>query len=206
MRLWAAPVRRIARELAVGATVALAGCAVATVYAGGLVRRGPVNWYTVLALPVLAQTREQIRPLTATAVALAGAAVLLLAAHRRRVWALLGLAAVLVAVSVALRVVVVEARDRAIYGTQPTALSAVPGLNAPGEVAYDLAAYSPVGLYGYQWQLDRARFVLFDSRRDPVPRTRWVIAGPNWPQAHAAGARRVWVHQAFRQALWRLPP
>src|SRR6266545_767959 len=170
VRLWTVRARRLVAELAVGSAVALVACAVATVYAGGLVRRGPVNWYTVLALPVLAQTREQIRPVTATLVALAGAAILL------------GLAGVLVASSIALRVVVIEARDRAIYGTQPIALSEVPGLNAPLDVGYDLAAYTPVGLYGYQWQLDRARFVLFDSRRDPVPRTKWVIAGLNWPQ------------------------
>jgi hypothetical protein len=143
---------------------------------------------------------------TATLVALAGAAILLALARRPRVWALLGLAGVLVASSIALRVVVIEARDRAIYGTQPIGLSEVPGLNAPQDVGYDVAAYTPVGLYGYQWQLDRARFVLFDSRRDPVPRTKWVIAGLNWPQAREVGARRVWVHRAFRQALWRLPP
>ncbi len=206
VRLWTVRARRLVAELAVGSAVALVACAVAAVYAGGLVRRGPVNWYTVLALPLLAQTREQIRPVTATLVALAGAAILLALARRPRVWALLGLAGVLVASSIALRVVVIEARDRAIYGTQPIALSEVPGLNAPLDVGYDLAAYTPVGLYGYQWQLDRARFVLFDSRRDPVPRTKWVIAGLNWPPARELGARRVWVHRAFRQALWRLPP
>ena len=30
---------------------------------------------------------------------------------------------------------------------------------------------TPIGLYSYQWQLGHARFLLFDSRRDPVPRT-----------------------------------
>lgn len=206
VRLWTARVRRVALELAVGTAVALVACVVVTVYAGGLVGRGPVNWYTVLALPVLAQTREQIRPLTATLAALAGTGVLLVLVRRPRAWAALGLAGVLVATSIALRVVVVEARDRAIYGTQPLALSRVAGLNAARDVAYDVAAYTPVGLYGYQWQLEHARFVLFDSRRDPVPRTEWVIAGLDWPQARKAGARRVWVHQAFGQALWRLPP
>jgi hypothetical protein len=205
VRLWTVPSRRLALELAAGSAVALVACVVATAYAGGLVRRGPVNWYTVLALPVLAQTREQIRPLTATLVALAGAVILLGLVRRHRVWAVLGLAGVLVATSVALRVVVVEARDRAIYGTQPILLSRVPGPNAAHDVGYDLAAYTPVGLYGYQWQLDRAHFVLFDSRRDPVPRTEWVIAGLDWPQARQAGAHRVWVHRAFGQALWRLP-
>jgi hypothetical protein len=81
----------------------------------------------------------------------------------------------------------------------------VPWPNAAHDVGYDLAAYTPVGLYGYQWQLDRAHFVLFDSRRDPVPRTEWVIAGLDWPQARQAGAHRVWVHRTFGQALWRLP-
>jgi hypothetical protein len=47
--------------------------------------------------------------------------------------------------------------------------------------------------------------VLFDSRRDPVPRTAWVIAGLDWPQARQAGATRVWVHPTYRQAVWRLP-
>jgi hypothetical protein len=110
-----------------------------------------------------------------------------------------------VASSIALRVVLVEARDHAIYGTQPVALSKVAGLNSGQDVSYDIAAYTPIGLYSYQWQLDHARFVLFDSRRDPVPRTEWVIAGLDWPQARTVGARRVWVHPAYRQALWRLP-
>src|SRR6266545_2944699 len=55
------------------------------------------RYLEILAPPVLAQTREQIRPVTATLVALAGAAILLALARRPRVWALLGLAGVLVA-------------------------------------------------------------------------------------------------------------
>jgi hypothetical protein len=208
VRLWTAPLRRLLVELAAGAVLAAAAGAVATAYAGGLVRRSPVNWYTVLALPPLAQAREQIRPAAAMLVALAGAGILLLLAWRPRPWRVvgaLGLAGVLVASSIALRVVLLEARDDAVYGTQPVALAAVPGLGAAREVSYDVAAYTPIGLYGYQWQLDRAHFVLFDSRRDPAPRTWWVIAGLDWPQARAAGARRVWVHPAYRQAVWRLP-
>jgi hypothetical protein len=208
LRLWTAPPRRLTLELAAGAVLAAAAGVVVAAYAGGLVGRSPVNWYTVLALPPLAQAREHIRPAAAMSVALAGAGTLLLLAWRLRGGRLLGalgLAIVLVTSSVALRVVLVEARDDAIYGSQPVALSAVPGLGAAPEVSYDVAAYTPVGLYGYQWQLDRARFVLFDSRSDPVPRTEWVIAGLDWPQARQAGARRVWVHPAYRQALWRLP-
>jgi len=206
VRLWTAPARRLVFELALGAAIAFVAAAAVIWYAGGLVTRGPVNWYTVLALPPLAQTREQIRPLPATVVALAGAGILLVLSRRSRVWGALGLAGVLVASSVALRVVLVEARDHAIYGTQPVTLSEVDGLNARHDVGYDLAAYTPIGLYGYQWQLDRAHFVLFDSRRGPAPRTEWVIAGPDWPQARAVGASRVWAHPAYRQAVWRLPP
>ncbi|HJW58985.1 MAG TPA: hypothetical protein VJ931_05080, partial [Actinomycetota bacterium] len=117
-----------------------------------------------------------------------------------------GLALVLAASAVAVRVILVEARDQAIYGTQPVALSRVDGLDAAREVGYDLAAYTPVGLYGYQWQLAWARIVLFDSRRDPPPDTEWVVAGLDWPQARQAGGRRVWAHPAYGQALWRLPP
>jgi hypothetical protein len=47
--------------------------------------------------------------------------------------------------------------------------------------------------------------VLFDPRRDPVPRLEWVIAGASWRQARTAGAQRVWVHAPYRQALWHLP-
>jgi hypothetical protein len=47
--------------------------------------------------------------------------------------------------------------------------------------------------------------VLFDSRRDPVPRLEWVIAGASWRQARTVGAQRVWVHAPYRQALWHLP-
>jgi len=208
VRLWTAPLRRLLLELAAGAVLASAAAAVVTAYAGGLVRRSPVNWYTVLALPPLAQAREQIRPAAAMLVALAGAGILLLLAWRPRPWRVvgaLGLAGVLVASSVALRAVLLEARDDAIYGSQPVALAVVPGLGTAREVSYDVAAYTPIGLYGYQWQLDRAHFVLFDSRRDPAPRTGWVIAGPGWPQARETGARRVWVHPAYRQAVWRLP-
>jgi hypothetical protein len=205
VRLWTTPIRRLAPELGVGTAVALAAGVTVMWYRGGLVTRGPVNWYTVLALPPLAQTREQIRPATATLVALAGAAVLLVVTRRSPMWAALGLACVLVASSIALRVVLVEARDHAIYGTQPVALPRMEGLNSAQDVSYDIAAYTPIGLYSYQWQLDHARFLLFDSRRDPVPRTEWVIAGLDWSQASTVGARRVWVHPAYRQALWRLP-
>jgi hypothetical protein len=205
VRLWTAPVRRLAVELTIGAAVALVACLIIVIYAGGLVARGPVNWTTVLALPALGQTREQIRPVTATLVALAGAGVLLAVARRSRTWAALGLAGVLVVMSIALRVVLIEARDHATYGTQPVALSQVGGLNAPHEVSYDMAAYTPIGLFGYQWELDHARFVLFDSRRDPPPRTEWVIAGLDWPQARQVRAHRVWTHPAYRQAVWRLP-
>jgi hypothetical protein len=206
VRLWTTRLRRVALELAVGAAVALAATATIMSYAGGLATRGPVNWYTVLALPPLAQAREQIRPITATLVAFAGAGVLVMVTRWSRAWGALGLAGVLLASSIALRVVLIEARDDAIYGTQPVALSRVDGLDAARDVGYDLAAYTPVGLYGYQWQLDRAQFVLFDSRRDAVPPLEWVIAGLDWPQAREVGARRVWVHPAFGQAVWRLPP
>jgi hypothetical protein len=206
VRLWTTRLRRVALELAVGAAVALAATATIMSYAGGLATRGPVNWYTVLALPPLAQAREQIRPITATLVAFAGAGVLVAVTRWSRAWGALGLAGVLLASSIALRVVLIEARDDAIYGTQPVALSRVDGLDAARDVGYDLAAYTPVGLYGYQWQLDRAQFVLFDSRRDGVPPLEWVIAGLDWPQAREVGARRVWVHPAFGQAVWRLPP
>ncbi len=205
VRLWTLRVRRLVVELGLATVVTVLACLVATVYKDGLVSRGPVNWYTVLGLPMLAQTREQIRPLTATLAALAGAGVLLLLARRHRVWTALGLAAVLVATAVALRVVIVEARDHAIYGTQPVALSSVPGLAEARVIGYDLAASTAVGLYGYQWQLERVRFVLFDSRRDPVPRLEWVIAGVRWRQARTAGAQRVWVHAPYHQALWHLP-
>jgi hypothetical protein len=206
VRLWTAEARRVTLELAAGTAAALVAGLAATWYAGGLVRRGPVNWYAVLALPPLAQTREQIRPLTATAVAVAVVAVLLVATRRSRHLAAAGLALVLAASAVAVRVVLVEARDQAIYGTQPVALSRVDGLDAAREVGYDLAAYTSVGLYGYQWQLARARIVLFDSRRDPPPDTEWVVAGLDWPQARQAAGRRVWAHPAYGQALWRLPP
>jgi hypothetical protein len=205
VRLWTTRFQRVALELAVGAAVALAATATVVLYAGGLATRGPVNWYTVLALPPLAQAREQIRPITANLVAFAGAGVLVVVTRRSRAWGALGLAGVLLASSIALRVVLIEARDDAIYGTQPAALSRVDGLHAAPEVGYDLAAYTPVGLYGYQWQLDRAHFVLFDSRRDAVPPLEWVIAGLDWPQARKVGARRVWAHPAFGQAVWRLP-
>jgi hypothetical protein len=204
VRLWTTRIRRLVRELAVGAAAALFAVVAVTVYAGGLVR-GPVNWYTVLALPPLAQTRDLIRPVNATLVAVAGAVVVLVVTRRYRMWAAAGLAGVLVASSIALRVVLVEARDQAIYGTQPVALSQVEGLNAAQEVSYDLAAYTAIGLYSYQWQLDRTHFVLFDSRRDPAPHTKWVIAGLDWPQARQVGAERVWVHPAYGQAVWRAP-
>lgn len=205
VRLWTAPIRRLVVELSIGAAVALGACLIVVVYAGGLVARGPVNWTTVLALPALAQTREQIRPVTATLVALAGAGVLLAVGRRSHAWAALGLAGVLVVMSIALRVVLIEARDHATYGTQPVALSQVEGLNAPHAVSYDMAAYTPIGLFGYQWELDHARFVLFDSRWDPPPRTEWVIAGLDWPQARQVRAHRIWTHPAYRQAVWQLP-
>jgi hypothetical protein len=205
VRLWTVRFRRLVLELAVGTAVAVAAALAVLGYADGLVTHSPVNWYTVLALPPLTQARDQIQPVAGTAVALAGIAVLLAATRLSRRLGAAGLAAVLVGCSVALGVVLGQAKDRAFYGTQPVPLSQVEGIRSAREVGYDLAAATPIGLYGYQWQLDRAHFVLFDSRRDPAPRTTWVIAGTDWPQAAQVGARRVWVHSAFGQAVWRLP-
>jgi hypothetical protein len=206
VQLWTAQTRRVLVELAVGTAVAaVASLVIIRLYAGSFVTRGRVNWTSVLGLAPLAQTSERIRPVTALLVALAGAGILLAVARRSRAWATVGLAGVLVVMSVTLRVVLIETRDRATYGSRPVALSEVAGLNASHEVGYDLAAYTPIGLFGYQWELDHTRFVLFDSRWDPPPRTDWVIAGPDWPQARQVGARRVWVHPAYRQAVWQLP-
>jgi hypothetical protein len=204
VRLWTARVRQLTLELAAGAAVALVALVAVRWYAGGLVTSGPGNWYNVLGLFPLAQTGERIRPETAMLVALAGAGVLLFVTRRSRALAALGLAAVLVASSIAIRVVLIEPRDQLVYGT-PTAVSEVEGLNMAKDVSYDLAAYTPIGLYSYQWQLEHARFVLFDSRRDPAPRTEWVIAGLDWPQAATVGARRVWAQPEHGQAVWRLP-
>jgi hypothetical protein len=51
VRLWTTPIRRLAPELGVGTAVALVAGVTVMWYRGGLVTRGPVNWYTVLALP-----------------------------------------------------------------------------------------------------------------------------------------------------------
>jgi hypothetical protein len=205
VRLWTAQTRRLLFELAVGAiAAAVASVIIIKLFAGNFVIRGRVNWTTVLGLAPLGQTPERIRPVTALLVALAGAGVLLAVTRRSRAWAAIGLAAVLVVMSLSLRVVLIEARDRATYDNQPVALSTVPGLNGAYEVSYDMAAYTPIGLFGYQWELDHARFVLFDSRRDRPPRTEWVIAGLDWPQARKVGAHRVWVHPAYQQAVWHV--
>jgi hypothetical protein len=206
VRLWTARTRRLLFELAVGAAAAaVASVIIIRLFAGNFVIRGRVNWTTALGLAPLAQTPERIRPVTALLVALVGAGVLLAVTRRSRAWAAIGLATVLLVMSLSLRVVLIEARDRATYDNQPVALSTVAGLNGAHEVSYDMAAYTPIGLFGYQWQLDHAHFVLFDSRRDPPPRTEWVIAGPDWPQAGQVGAHRVWVHPAYQQAVWQVP-
>jgi hypothetical protein len=155
--------------------VAAAAAAVLTVtsYAGGLVLRSPVNWFTVLALPPFAQGRDHLRLVAGTLVAVAGATVLLVVGRRSRAVAAAGLAVVLIFSSVALRLVLIEAGDRWNYATQPTPLATVDALNSATEVGYDTAAYNPGGLYGYQWQLDRTHFRLFDSRHDPIPSTKW---------------------------------
>jgi hypothetical protein len=205
VRLWTVPAGRLALELAAGGLLGVVATVAVALYAGGLVGRSPVNWYSVLALPPLAQSPARISLVGATLAALAGGVVLVVVARRSAPrWPAAGLAAVMVLSAVALRVVLVEARDEAIYGSRPVELSAVAGLDAADEVAYDRAATTPVG-FSYQWELDRAHFVLFDSRTDPVPRAHWVIAAPDWPQAGAAGARQVWAHPAYDQALWRLP-
>jgi hypothetical protein len=204
VRLWSAPRRRVTVELLVGGAAALVAVLVVVGYADGLVRQAPLNWFTVLALPPIMLTFGQIRPLDATLVASVGAGVLLVVTRWSRGLGALGLGVVLLVSSVVLRVALEGIEDGA-YDTQPVALSSVEGLNAPQDVRYDRAAYTARGLYLYQWELDRARFVLFDSRRDPAPRSGWVIAGVDWPQARQVGARRVWVDPANRQAVWRLP-
>lgn len=50
------------REILVAFCLAGAAIAVFLPYEDGLVGRSPVNWLTFLALPPLAQSREQISP------------------------------------------------------------------------------------------------------------------------------------------------
>jgi prepilin signal peptidase PulO-like enzyme (type II secretory pathway) len=204
VRLWSERTRRVVSELLIGGVVALAAGLIVMRIAGGLVLQTPFNWFTTLALPPLMLTRDQIRPMLATLVASIGAVVLLVVSRWSRALGALGLAVVLLASSLYLRAAV-EGIEYEIYDTQPVALSRVEGLNGPHDVGYDVAAYTHRGLYIYQWQLDRTHFVLFDSRRDPVPRTEWVIAGLDWPPARQLGARKVWTHPTSRQAVWRLP-
>jgi hypothetical protein len=205
VRLWSDRTQRVVPELLIGGLVALAAGLIVMRYADGLVMVAPFNWYTTLALPPMMLTIDQIRPMLATLVASIGAGVLLVVSRWSRAVGALGLAVVLLASSVALRVAL-EGIEDDIYDTQPVALPNVEGLNGPHEVGYDVAAYTPRGLYIYQWQLDRTHFVLFDSRRDPVPPgTKWVIAGLDWPPARQLGAHKVWSHPASGQAVWRLP-
>jgi hypothetical protein len=205
VRLWTARIRRVLIELATGAAAAGVAAVIITWYAGGLLTRSPVNWFTVLALPPLAQTREHIRPGAALLVAAAGGTILLLLTRRSRALAAAGLLAAFAISSIALRVVLIQYGEDTTGGAQPVALAGVDGLSTAAEVSYDLAAYTPRGLYNYQWQLDAAHFTLFDSRHDAAPHTTWVIAAPDWPQAPQVKARRVWVDDTNNQAVWRLP-
>jgi len=204
VRLWTARTRRLFIELGTGAAAAAVAAVIITRYADGLITRSPVNWFTVLALPPFAQVREHIRPGPALLVAATGATILLLT-RRSRALTAAGLAAALATSSIALRVVLIQYGEDTTRGTQPVALTRIDGLSTATEVSYDLAAYSPRGLYYYQWQLGATHFTLFSSRSDAAPHTTWVIAAPDWPQAAAVNARRVWVDNTNKQAVWRLP-
>ena len=200
-----APWSRVMLTLGVAFASATAAMAVFTAYSNGLVGTSPVNWLTVLALPSLAQPQNRIVPLTALLASALGAAVVLFMLRRRPQYAVAILAGAMLISAVVVRVQIISPRDQNIYGNASGDLRSVAGLVEADLVAYDMAYYRPIGLYSFQWQLDRARLVLFDSRSDAIPATQWVFAGADWPQGTKLGATRMWLQEEAGQALWKMP-
>ena len=203
-RILRADLRAVRRELGIIFGAGAVSVSLFAWYAGSLVSRKPVNWLTVLALPALAQPPHQILPVTATAAGATGAFVVVYLMRRSQRLALVAVGAAMTLSAVAVRVVLIEARDDATWATStPGALRDVPGLADATTVAYDMATYNAVGLYSYQWELDRAQFILFDSRVDTPPATTWLIAGMEADTPGTQGAERVWVHTESGQAVWK---
>ena len=74
------------------------------------------------------------------------------------------------------------------------------GLSSAQDVSYDIAAYTPIGLYSYQWQLGHARFLLFDSGGILFPHRVGHRRAGLVASRHGRGSPRLGP-PAYRQAL-----
>ena len=83
-------------------------------------------------------------------------------------------------------------------------VSEVRRLGAVAAIAYDAAHREPGFLPAIQFLLQDTVFARFDSRNGDQPGSEVVIAGSQWPQAGALGARFV-TSSGRGSALWVLP-
>jgi 4-amino-4-deoxy-L-arabinose transferase-like glycosyltransferase len=206
-RLWCArPTRRVLLELAVAALLTGAAYLVVRGLHGGLVHGTIANAYTTLSLPGPAGSITALHIRRVTTVAIGGALLLALFSRKLRVVGGVALAAALLASILYTRSTLFQATQDAVYGKDGGAKVTVPGLDRSQDIAYDVGNLTIGGRWGFQWQLEKTHFVLFDSRLGQAPpRVRYVISSQTWSQANRLGAVTVWRATHGAQAVWMIP-
>ena len=166
--------------------------------------------FSIGIYPFLALLDSSPALICASAVAIVGFAVLVLATGRIRIMAVLAITVLFLLTSAYdYRFGILPLQDR-VARTSTLASYIRTYLGSPPAIAYDTTYYHPLTYFTYEYLLPHTRFIPFDGAAGEKPPADIVISGSRWQEAETLGAQFWQVEPAIttvgaNQALWTLP-
>ena len=166
--------------------------------------------FSIGIYPFLALLDSVPALICASAVAIVGFAVLMLATGRTRIMAVLAITVLFLLTSAYdYRFGILPLQDR-VARTSTLASYIRTYLGSPAAIAYDTTYYHPLTYFTYEYLLPHTRFIPFDGAAGEKPPATVVIGGPRWSDAESHGAQFWQVEPRITtvgasQALWTLP-
>ena len=166
--------------------------------------------FSIGIYPFLALLDSVPALICASAVAIVGFAVLMLATGRIRIMAVLAITVLFLLTSAYdYRFGIIPLQDR-VARTSTLASYIRTYLGSPPTIAYDTTYYHPLTYFTYEYLLPHTRFIPFDGAAGEKPPANVVIGGPRWGDAESHGAQFWQVEPRVTtvgadQALWTLP-
>ena len=166
--------------------------------------------FSIGIYPFLALLDSVPALICASAVAIVGFAVLMLATGRIRIMAVLAITVLFLLTSAYdYRFGILPLQER-VARTSTLASYIRTYLGSPPAIAYDTTYYHPLTYFTYEFLLPHTRFIPFDGAAGEKPPATVVIGGPRWSDAESHGAQFWQVEPRVTtvgadQALWTLP-
>ena len=145
--------------------------------------------FSIGIYPFLALLDSVPALICASAVAIVGFAVLMLATGRIRIMAVLAITVLFLLTSAYdYRFGILPLQER-VARTSTLASYIRTYLGSPPAIAYDTTYYHPLTYFTYEFLLPHTRFIPFDGAAGEKPPATVVIGGPRWSDAESHGAQ-----------------